>query len=418
MLPAKTLTIGNIQCQQLRGNSRPLPSRGRLKKGKTLAKRKTVHEVMVEEQQLCTKLPNITTTQLVRRLPVGELKLKGNQSENAFVQQKETWVKARKFPRAALKNEIFKVDDEDELNGLIVSRLDNRSKDFSTASDSSINRPFPNFKSKLTGRSSYTGTEDSGFGEENCELSMSDNNFSRNSCHSGNTTSGPTLNGRESFMDIRRLETRNLPNDSLLPGRCPGQLVIRRNEVTNLRVRMCTQSHLSLHSDMMALKSLTIHSKSQRERLASDLKTTKPCEEERVYKLGSMRSPSSSDPSLSILKKKQKPFFSRRSSGIESISLGDLCTNINSRNTFQQKDSNLQEYDANGTKKCVRFNLDNFELSSDCDVENPSYPSISSRGSTSTSESLREAIGNEKAMDVNSKCEEWLNRWLEAISGH
>lgn len=402
-----------MERQQFNVNSRLPPSRGRLKKGKTLSKRKTVQEVMVEQQEVCTKLPNITTTQLVR-LPAAEPKR--HQCENAWRKEKENWAKPRKFTRTALKTESFKTEDADELNGLIVSSINNKNQEYFTASKSLVNFSSPNLKSK-TGRLSKTETDDSGFGEEPCEFSTNDNNISLKSHCSGIETSISTFYGTGKVMDIRRLKTRGSPNDSQLVGRCPPKLVIRKNyEKTDLQARMCTQSHLSLHSDLMALKNLTIHKRSQREKYANcakGLEISKTREDEKVFKLASISSPGLSDPSFSILKKKQS-LLSRKSSGIESVSVEEQTININLKVKFEQIGSKLPE---NETKKCVRFNLDNFETTSDCGVENQSYSDLSPRSSSLTPESLREAVGNHRIMDVNSKCEEWLNRWLESVNG-
>merc|ERR1711973_985632 len=106
---------------------------------------------------------------------------------------------------------------------------------------------------------------------------------------------------------------------------------------------MCTQSHLSLHCDLIALKNLSIHRRSQRERHPQE---KKPRDEEKVFnlKLASISSPSLSDPSFLVLKKKKK-LLSRRSSGIESVSIEEQTTmNINSKVKLSQIDSEFPEH--------------------------------------------------------------------------
>ena len=397
------LTIGKIQ---KKNETLCLPpSRGRLKKGKTLAKRKTVEKVMVEQEERGTKLPNITTTQLVR---LSAAEAEENDSVKACRKVKGNWAKPRKIARAALKNESFKIEDAENLDGLIVSRLNNKSQEHSAVSEclTGFSSSCSKFK-RNKGRLSFTGTDDSGFGEETCDSNIADNGGYSPDLNTPNIATSNASQTGESFMDIRRLETRNGFATRAQAMDCsPSKLIVRKSEKTDLLAPMCTQSHFSLHSDMMALKNLKIQNIIQREVPAKDVGKKKKCDGEMIFKQCSSLSPSLSDPSLSILKKKQKLLSRRTSSGLGSSSMEENFDHPVNAIDISRTGLELKE---NEIKKCVRFQLDNFETAIECVRESQRVSGASSP--SLTAESLSEAMGSQGLVDVNSKCTEWLNRW-------
>jgi len=109
------LSVGSPR--ELKTTPRVSLSRSRLKKGKALAKRKTIQEVMIEQDERGTRLPNIRTSQLVGLSKIGNA---GSELAKSSRTEKVKYLRPRRMSVPTFRDESFDIVDADNLDGLII----------------------------------------------------------------------------------------------------------------------------------------------------------------------------------------------------------------------------------------------------------------------------------------------------------
>ena len=414
----------------LRPGTNPAADRSKIRKGNSLATRKTVKEMIQQERSLV--LPDITTTQLVQQTC-------DVTNARAFVENPLSRTERRLLLRRGKLRESWTTETDEsveKLDGLIGCKL---SIDAGQETRSVPERDQKKWKEERKQRSSLSKTAtDSGFYDDSQGSVASGDSHSPKSSENHTCCSRSSLASDEcaTALNIQRLSGEKFKPE-LSPVLNETRPIIRRDERLELKAQMCTQSQQSLRADLMTLKtaaseecySESIESSNNdigagkssllllkdRPRLLfrrcsgnSDVLNHKM--QVKVERTLQNCSRQESGISMALLKNRRK-LLSRRSSDNSG-----LCANVgrrlqaaNTRDHYSHAEVGRVIEPNTGRARRLsgqyREKTDNMEkevIDESCEIS-----SI-----TLTKESLSEVAGEHEFVDVNAKCQEWLSRWL------
>lgn len=394
--------------------------RARIKKGKVLGTRQSI-ELIQTKQNLV--LPNITTTQLTQNCKTAcdsrrEAREAMNGQERKMIQQ---IAKPGRLRDNKLMSEESCLED---LEGLFIFKLNFQS---GRVDDSTEKK-----QRKQRGRLSKT---DSGFCEESTDetttlLSVGSLNESNKASNTSNSLSSGTSPDHSASNRVSRNEkTRRITKDFKTILNRDNKTVVRNTDRITTRANMCVQSQQSLHADLVAFKSFRTHHDDETSN--STLQTNEHCVKLREVILNTGRhsfdggAVKQSDATLAVLKTRRRllgqrssagplfPFTERRVNKERVVDISRATCNCGQRRV---QFPDLERLDSN--RQCVSCPVDFVASEQILDRITPrelvNHADFGCAVSTSglTEKALSQTSQSQETVDVNVKCQEWLNRWL------
>ncbi|KAJ7356165.1 hypothetical protein OS493_026548 [Desmophyllum pertusum] len=411
--------------------------RARLKKGKVLGRRRSIEVLQTKESLV---LPNIKTTQLTQNCETSCASWKDSREGMNGQECRKPVQQIAK--RGRLRDSTFMVEEnvnegsreaESDLEGLFISKLNFHNEN----RDDSPERFSLGCAKKQRKQRSRLSKTDSGF----CEDSSDDvvthfadspngsDKVSNASNSSASVTASPDHTTITSNRASRSEKTRKITVDfkAILN---QDKTVVRNTERLNTRASMCVQSQQSLHADLVAFKSLSTHHKGTTS--SCTLQTNEHCVKLREVVLKTMRNSydgeaavKQSDTSLAVLKTRRRllgkrnsagppfPFTERRVNKEPVVDMSRATCNCRNRRVqfleLERPDSNRQCVSCPVDFRASQPSQERIEL-----LDNKNHPDNGCAVSTSglTEKALLETSHAQETVDVNVKCQEWLNRWL------
>lgn len=396
--------------------------RARIKKGKVLGTRQPIELIQTKESLV---LPNITTTQLTQNCKTSwEEREVMNGQERKNIQQiaKPGRLRDSTYVFEEIGGKCVK-----DLEGLFISKLNFQS---GNVDDSPELFSSSSKKNQRTHQSRLSKT-DSGFCEDSTDetatpLFVDSPNESdkasnaSNSSRSGTSPDHTTSNRVSSSEKMRRItmDFRTILNRGT-------KTVVRNTDRLTTRANMCIQSQQSLHADLVAFKSFTTHHNGETSNCT--LQTNEHCVKLREVILKTRRNSfhgeavKQSDTSLAVLKTRRRllgkrcmagppfSFMEPRVNKERSVDMSRPTCNCEQRRV---QFSDLERLDLN--RQCVSCPVDFVASPQTQDRVTPRDSEVSCALSTSglTEKALLETSQSQETVNVNVKCQEWLNRWL------
>lgn len=400
--------------------------RARIKKGKVLGTRQPIELIQTKESLV---LPNITTTQLTQNCKTSwEEREVMNGQERKNIQQiaKPGRLRDSTYVFEEIGGKCVK-----DLEGLFISKLNFQS---GNVDDSPELFSSSCKKNQRTHQSRFSKT-DSGFCEDSTDETAtplfvdSPNESDKASNTSNSSRSGTSPDHTTSNRASRSEKMRRITMDFRTILNRGTKTVVRNTDRLTTRANMCIQSQQSLHADLVALKSFTTHHNGETSNCT--LQTNEHCVKLREVILKTSRNSfhgeavKQSDTSLAVLKTKRRLLGKRCSAG-PPFSFMEPRVNKErtvdmSRGTCNCEQRRVQFSDLetlNLNRQCVSCPVD-FVASQQLqdritprDSENLADLSCALSASGLTEKALLETSQPQETVDVNVKCQEWLNRWL------
>lgn len=391
--------------------------RARLKKGKVLGRRRSIDGLTQTIDNLV--LPNITTTQLTQNCETAYGSWKqARQGMNG--REKKSLHQIAK--RGRLRDGTFALEVNGgsrvgELEGLLVSKLNFQSE---CTEESQAHKPRKQQHSRLS-KTDSGFYEDSGDNLITHSVPSSPNQDSDKASNTTNNSITSIEKGRKITLDLKVILNQD-------------KTVVRNTEKLTARANMCVQSHQSLHADLVAFKSLSTHPHKgtisncsfQTNRHCVKLREVVLKTRTNIYDDGIKQL----DTSLAVLKTRRRlldkrnstcppfPCMERRNKE-RSTDLSRATCNCKRRVHF----SDAKQFDHRQCVSCpVDLRASQTRESQIKSVEGNEYPrnepnpeeevnrAVSSSGLTETA--LFNAWRLQETVDVNAKCQEWLNRCI------
>lgn len=386
--------------------------RARLRKGKVLASKRSLYLQTTDS----LVLPTITTTQLTQNCETAcaswnETREEMNGKDGKAVNQIAKRGRLRDRTSMLEESGVSRVD---ELGGLVVSKLS-----FQNESPGEYKEVSPSgcVKKQRRQRSRLSKT-DSGFCEDSGDdiLACSDPGSPSDSDKASNISNGCLPMALEKAPKITLDFKAILKQD---------KTVIRNTEKLTARPNMCLQTTQSLHADLVAFKSLSTHYKGSISNCA--LQTNEHCVKLREVVLKTKSNPcddgvKQSDTSLAVLKTRRRlldkrnscpPFpFTQRVRNKERVVDLSRATQYNCKHRVQLTDTELVD-----KRQCVNCSVDvsahQGQVREKTAIDIP-VGDLDCAVSTSglTEKALLDVSQSQEIVDVNVKCQEWLNRWI------
>ena len=404
--------------------------RTRIKRGKVLGRRRSIEVIQTKESLV---LPNITTTQLTQNCEMAGTGCKETREAMNGQTKKPVQQIAK---RGRLRDSTFMLEENggihgEDLEGMFISKLSfqNESRDNSPEVFSS------GCSKKQRKQHTRLSKTDSGFCEDSTDGVVSPNfvdspNESDKASNTSNSSSSPTSPDHSASNRVsRREKTRKITVDfKTFLNR--DKTVVRNTDRLTTKPSMCVQSQQSLHVDLVAFKSLSTHKGTTPN---CNFQTNEPCVKLREVVLKTRRNSfdcrevKQSDTSLAVLKTRRRLLGKRNSTGApfpfterrvkKELGVVDMRRATCNCEQRRVQFSNLERLDAN--RHCVSCPVDfvppqlNQERITMLDNENrPDLVGDAASTSSLTEQALFEASRSQETVDVNVKCQEWLNRWL------
>ena len=395
--------------------------RARIKKGKVLGTRHSIELFQAKESLV---LPNITTTQLTQNCKTACESRRGTR-EAVSGQERKTNQQIAKPGR--LRDSTYMLEEiggscPEDLEGLFISKLN-----FQSGHVDDSNELFS---------SSRLSKTDSGFCEQSIDetakpLFVDSPNESDKASNTSNSSSSETSPDHSASNRVSRSEnTRRIIDFKTLLNR-DNKTVVRNTDRLTARANMCVQSHQSLHADLVAFKSFTTHHNGENSNCT--FQTNEHCVQLRNVILKIRRNSfddgeiKQSDTSLAVLKTRRRLLGKRNSAG-PPIPFTERRVNKERRVVDMSRAtcnceprrvqfSDLKRLDLN--RQCVSCPVDfvasqqSQDRITPCENENHADDfgcAVSTSGLTE--KALLETSQSQETVDVNVKCQEWLNRWL------
>lgn len=406
--------------------------RTRIKKGTVLGRRRSIDVIQTKESLV---LPNITTTQLTQNCETAGAGWRdGKEGMNG---------QARKPPiqqiakRGRLKDNASMLKENggyrgEDLEGMFISKLSFHNEH---GNDSPELFPSSCSKKQRKQRSRLSKT-DSGFCEDSIDDVVTPHGFvdspneSDKASNASNSSTSATPPDHSASNRVSRSEkTRKITIDfkTILN---QDKTVVRNTERLATRADMCVQSQQSLHADLVAFKSFSTHKGITPN---CTFQTNEHCVQLREVILKTRRNfydggaIKQSDTSLAVLKTRRRLLGKRNSAGapfpfaerrVKKERVGRvvdmrtaICNCVQRRVQF----SDVEKLDSN--RQCVSCPVDFVASRPNQDrltiPDNKDYPAdcaVSTSGLTD--KALLETSRSQETVDVDMKCQEWLNRWL------
>ena len=401
--------------------------RARIKKGKVLGTRQSIELTQTKESLV---LPNITTTQLTQNC-----KTSWEEREVINGQERKTIQQITKPGRLRDSSYVF-----EEIGGKCVRDLEglftSTGLNFQSGNVDDSSEPFSSSceKNQRKQRSRLSKT-DSGFCEDSVDETAtplfvdSPNESDKASNTSNSSTSGTSPDHTTSNRASRSEKTRRITIDFKTILNRDNKVVVRNTDRLTTRANMCVQSQQSLHADLVAFKSFSAYHNGETSNCT--LKTNEHCVKLREVILKTRRNSfdgeavKQSDTSLAVLKTRRRllgkrcsvsPPFSFTERRVNKERIVDIsranCNCAQRRAQFLD----LERLDLN--RQCVSCPVD-FVASQQFqdritprDSENQADLGCAVSTSGLTEKALLDTSQSQETVDVNVKCQEWLNRWL------
>lgn len=396
--------------------------RARIKKGKVLGTRQPIELIQTKESLV---LPNITTTQLTQNCKTSwEEREVMNGQERKNIQQiaKPGRLRDSTYVFEEIGGKCVK-----DLEGLFISKLNFQSGNV----DDSPELFSSSCKKNQRTHQSRLSKTDSGFCEDSTDETAtplfvdSPNESDKASNTSNSSRSGTSPDHTTSNRVSRSEKMRRITMDFRTILNRGTKTVVRNTDRLTTRANMCIQSQQSLHADLVALKSFTTHHNGETSNCT--LQTNEHCVKLREVILKTRRNSfhgeavKQSDTSLAVLKTKRRLLGKRCSAG-PPFSFMEPRVNKErtvdmSRGTCNCEQRRVQFSDLetlNLNRQCVSCPVDFVASQQSQDRITPRDSEVSCAVSTSglTEKALLETSQSQETVDVNVKCQEWLNRWL------
>lgn len=360
--------------------------RARIRKGKVWGKKRSV-DLQTTDNMV---LPDITSKQLIQNCETVHTSLKEEREGTSGKDRKAIHQIAK---RGRLRDSTCRASRAVEnLEGLFVSKLTFQSETEIT----------DEYERKQPSRLSKT---DSGFFDESgdelvkhslppCTLSYS------NKVSNGSVLATPQIT-RKITMDFKAILNQN-------------KTVVRNTDKLTARANMCLQSTQSLHDDLVAFRSLSTHHKGAISNCA--LQTTEHCVKLREVVLKTKTNlyndgVKQSDTSLAVLKTRRRLSDKRNSCSQCVVDLSRATFNCKHHVQF----AGGEHLDKRQCESCP-VDLRAPQLSQDrrksaIDISARNLDCTISARSGLTDKALVDISQSQEIVDVNVKCQEWLNRW-------
>ena len=396
--------------------------RARIKKGKVLGTRQPIKLIQTKESLV---LPNITTTQLTQNCKTSwEEREVMNGQERKNIQQiaKPGRLRDSTYVFEEIGGKCVK-----DLEGLFISKLNFQSGNVDDSPElfsSSCKRNQRTHQSRLS-------KTDSGFCEDSTDETAtplfvdSPNESDKASNTSNSSRSGTSPDHTTSNRASRSEKMRRITMDFRTILNRGTKTVVRNTDRLTTRANMCIQSQQSLHADLVAFKSFTAHHNGETSNCT--LQTNEHCVKLREVILKTRRNSfdaeavKQSDTSLAVLKTRRRLLGKRCSAGppfsfVEprvnkerTVDMSRATCNCEQRRVHF---SDLETLNLN--RQCVSCPVDFVASQQSQDRITPRDSEVSCPVSTSglTEKALLETAQSQETVDVNVKCQEWLNRWL------
>ena len=399
--------------------------RARIKKGKVLGTRQPVELIQTKESLF---LPNITTTQLTQNCKTScEEREVINGQERKNIQQiaKPGRLRDSTYMFEEIGSKCVK-----DLEGLFISKLNFQSGNVDDSCELFSSSSENNQRTKRS-----LSKTDSGFCEDSTDetatpLVDSANESDKASNTSNSSRSGGTLLDQTTSDLVSRSEKiRRITMDFKTILNRGNKTVVRNTDRLTARANMCIQSQQSLHADLVAFKNFTTHHNGEISNCT--LQTNEHCVKLREVILKTRRNSlqgeavKQSDTSLAVLKNKRRLLGKRCSAGSpfsfteprvnkgRTIDMSRATCNCEQRRV---QFSDLERLHLN--RQCASCPVDFVASQQLQDRITPrnseNLADLSCAVSTSglTEKALLETSQSQETVDVNVKCQEWLNRWL------
>lgn len=396
--------------------------RARIKKGKVLGTRQPIELIQTKESLV---LPNITTTQLTQNCKTSwEEREVMNGQERKNIQQisKPGRLRDSTYVFEEIGGKCVK-----DLEGLFISKLNFQSGNV----DDSPELFSSSCKKNQRTHQSRLSKTDSGFCEDSTDETAtplfvdSPNESDKASNTSNSSRSGTSPDHTTSNRVSRSEKMRRITMDFRTILNRGNKTVVRNTDRLTTRANMCIQSQQSLHADLIAFKSFTTHHNGETSNCT--LQTNQHCVKLREVILKTRRNSfdgeaiKQSDTSLAVLKTKRRLLGKRCSAGPpfsfmeprvnkeRTVDTSRATCNCEQRRV---QFSDLERLDLN--RQCVSCPVDFVASQETQDRVTPRDSEVSCALSTSglTEKALLETSQSQETVDVNVKCQEWLNRWL------
>lgn len=404
--------------------------RTRIKKRKVLGTRQSIELIQTKESLV---LPNIITTQLTQNCERAcPSRIETREAMNG--QERKTIQQIAKQGR--LRDSTYMLEENggsraEELEGLFISKLNFQSGN----RDESPELFSSSCEKKRRKQRSRLSKTDSGFCEDSIDetatpLFVDSPNESDKASNTSNSSSSETSPDHTTSNRVSRSEkTRRITMDFKTILNRDNKTVVRNTDRLTTRANMCVQSQQSLHADLVAFKSFTTHNG---ETSNCTLQTNEHCVKLKEVILKTMRNSfdgkaiKQSDTSLAVLKTRRRllgkrnsagppfPFTERRVNKERVVDMSRATCNCGQMRRVQFSD--LERLDFN--RQCASCPVD-FVASQPIQdrktpLENENIPDFGCAVSISglTEKTLLETSQSQETVDVNVKCQEWLNRWL------
>lgn len=403
--------------------------RARIKKGKVFGRSRSVEVTQTKDSFV---LPNITTTQLTQNCETSRASWKNREGMNPGQEKKRLQQVAK---QGRLRDSAFMLEENgrgnrtEDLEGLFISKLNFQNEERDDSPE--VFQPLDRAQKQRKQRSRLSKT-DSGFGEDSSDdvvthFADSPNGSDQASNTSKSSTSLPSPDHSASRVS-RREKPRRITSDfkTILN---QDKTIVRNTEKLTARPTMCVQSQQSLHADLVAFKNFTTHNGGISN---CTLQTNEHCVKLREVILKTKRNAydgaetlKQSDTSLAVLKTRRRllgkrnstgppfPFTERRVNKDRAVDMSRATCNCSYRRVqfsdFERMDLNRQCVSCPVDFRVPQASQDRVKIP---DHEN--FPDFGCAVSTSslTEQALLETSRSQEAVDVNVKCQEWLNRWL------
>ena len=386
--------------------------RARIKRGKVLGRRRSLELTQTIDNLV---LPNITTTQLTQNCETTGLSCKKAREE---MNGKERSPAHQIAKRGRLRDSTFMLEDNGEsrvkdLEGLLVSKLN-----FQSESTDKFRETLGCAKKQRKQRSRLSKT-DSGF----CEDSGDDIVTAHSLPDSPNGSDKASNISNSSAVALDRTRKITLDFKAILN---QDKTVVRNTEKLAARANMCVQSHQSLHADLVAFKNLSTHHKSALSNCCLQTNEHYVKLREVVLKTGRNsydEGVKQSDTSLAVLKTRRRllgkrnttcpPFpFTQRRNKERIVDMSRVTCNCKQRMQFV-------DVERLESRQCVSCPVDvraSQTGRASRDIPGNDIPATDLDCAVSTSglpeKALFDASRSQETVDVNVKCQEWLNRWI------
>ena len=400
--------------------------RARIKKGKVLGTRQPIELIQTKESLV---LPNITTTQLSQNCKTSwEEREEINGQERKNIQQ---IAKPGRLRDSTYMFEEIGGKCVRDLEGLFISKLNFQS---GNVDDSPEPLSSSCEKNQRKQRSRLSKT-DSGFCEDSIDETAtllfvdSPNESDKASNTSNSSRSGTSPDQTTSNRVSRSVKTRTITMDFKTILNRDNKVVVRNTDRLTTRANMCVQSQQSLHADLVAFKSFSTYHNGETSNCT--LQTNEHCVKLREVILKTRRNSfdgeavKQSDTSLAVLKTRRRLLGKRCSAG--------PAFSFTERRVNKERTVDISRANCNCAQRRAQFSdLERPDLNRQCvscpvdfvapqqfqdritprDSENQADLGCSVSTSGLTEKALLETSQSQETVDVNVKCQEWLNRWL------